>query len=95
VNLIPYFIRNRLDLGMTAGKVQPTPGQPAPGASTPGQPGTPKIAGTGTPKPGAIIGTLASDGPGIIHCKCAHAFFFVSFSLEQNQTSTLISFYKA
>ena len=69
---------------MVAGKLQPAPGLPVtPGAATPGQPapgpGTPKIPGA--VKPGAIIGTLASNGPGIIHCKCILAFF-CTFSLQ-------------
>ena len=57
---------------MPAGKVQLPSGLPAaPGAATPGQtpaPGKPQAPGA--VKPGTLVGTSASDGPGIIHCKC-------------------------
>lgn len=61
---------------MPAGKVQPPATPATPGAATPAQtPGTPQAPAF--VKPGTPVGTSASDGPGIIHCKCCGSYLYV------------------
>ena len=68
------FLCNYLDLGMNAGKVQPATGLPTAPGGTKLAPGTPQVPGSAALKPGTPVGTLASNGLGIIHCKCPHSY---------------------